>query len=96
MAVPVRTIDRNSIRLDEDWEGNNAAFICPLCKKGFIVSACFMGGAGHAPIRNAASHSVGSKAANHPAAAQGSDGATNRFGDHPHRRKRFSRQVTAI
>ena len=48
-----------------------------------------MGDAGHAPIRNAASHSVGSKAANHPAAAQGLDGATNRFGDDPNRCKRF-------
>ena len=24
--MPVRTIDRNAIRQDEDWEGNNAAF----------------------------------------------------------------------
>jgi hypothetical protein len=23
--MPVRTIDRNSIKQDEDWEGNNAA-----------------------------------------------------------------------
>jgi hypothetical protein len=23
---------------DEDWEGNNAAFTCSLCKKVFIVS----------------------------------------------------------
>jgi hypothetical protein len=42
--VPVRTIDRNSIRLDEGWEGNNAAFTCPLCKKVFIVSALLHGG----------------------------------------------------
>ncbi len=38
-AVVVRKIDRNSIRDDEDWEGNNAAFTCPVCKKVFIVSA---------------------------------------------------------
>jgi hypothetical protein len=37
--VVVRKIDRNSIRDDEDWEGNNAAFTCPVCKKVFIVSA---------------------------------------------------------
>jgi hypothetical protein len=36
--MPVRTIDRNSIKQDEDWEGNNAAFTCPLCKKVFLVS----------------------------------------------------------
>jgi predicted RNA-binding Zn-ribbon protein involved in translation (DUF1610 family) len=24
---------------DADWEGNNAAFACPLCSKVFIVSA---------------------------------------------------------
>jgi predicted RNA-binding Zn-ribbon protein involved in translation (DUF1610 family) len=24
---------------DEDWEGNNAAFTCPVCGKVFIVSA---------------------------------------------------------
>lgn len=23
---------------DEDWDGNNAAFTCPLCGKVFIVS----------------------------------------------------------
>jgi 5-methylcytosine-specific restriction protein A len=37
--VTTRAIDRNAIRKDEDWEGNNAAFTRPLCKKGFIVSA---------------------------------------------------------
>jgi hypothetical protein len=26
IAVTIRMIDRNSIRPDEDWEGNNAAF----------------------------------------------------------------------
>ena len=36
--MPVRTIDRNSIGHDEDWEGNNAAFACPVCKKVFLVS----------------------------------------------------------
>jgi Zn finger protein HypA/HybF involved in hydrogenase expression len=23
---------------DEDWEGNNAAFTCPKCKKVYVVS----------------------------------------------------------
>jgi hypothetical protein len=31
--MPTRTIDRNAIGQDEDWEGNNAAFTCPLCRK---------------------------------------------------------------
>jgi hypothetical protein len=42
--MPVRTIDRNSIKQDEDWEGNNAAFTCPLCKKVFLVSGLLHGG----------------------------------------------------
>jgi len=37
--VANRSIDRNAIRQDEDWEGNNAAFTCPACGKVFIVSA---------------------------------------------------------
>ena len=36
--MPVRNLDPNSLRQEEDWEGNNAAFICPLCQKVFIVS----------------------------------------------------------
>lgn len=39
MAVTVKHIDRNAIGHDQDWEGNNAAFTCPSCKKVFIVSA---------------------------------------------------------
>jgi hypothetical protein len=31
--------DPTKHELDEDWEGNNVAFTCPLCKKVFIVSA---------------------------------------------------------
>ena len=34
--MAVRKIDRNSIRDDEDWEGNNAAL---SLQKGLIVSA---------------------------------------------------------
>jgi hypothetical protein len=33
MAVTVKHIDRNAIGHDQDWEGNNAAFTCPVCKK---------------------------------------------------------------
>jgi hypothetical protein len=33
-----RTLDPDALGHDEDWEGNNAAFTCPLCKKVFIVS----------------------------------------------------------
>ena len=36
--MTIRTIDPASIRADEDWEGNNAAFTCPACGKVFIVS----------------------------------------------------------
>jgi hypothetical protein len=36
--VTSKSIDRNAIRHDEDWEGNNAAFTCPVCSKVFIVS----------------------------------------------------------
>jgi len=33
-----RELDPNHLADDEDWEGNNAAFRCPLCGKVFIVS----------------------------------------------------------
>ena len=33
-----RSIDTSSLRQDEDWVGNNAAFTCPSCAKVFIVS----------------------------------------------------------
>ena len=39
----VRNVDRNAIGLNEDWEGNNAAFSCPACNKVFIVSALLHG-----------------------------------------------------
>jgi hypothetical protein len=32
-------LDLQGLGLNEDWEGNNAAFQCPVCKKVFIVSA---------------------------------------------------------
>ena len=37
-GIAVREIAPNAIRLDEDWESNNAAFTCPQCKKVFIIS----------------------------------------------------------
>lgn len=37
--MPRRELDPKNLRHDEDWEGNNAAFACPLCKKVFIVSS---------------------------------------------------------
>jgi len=34
-----RQLNANSLANSEDWEGNNAAFTCPLCGKVYIVSA---------------------------------------------------------
>ncbi len=36
--MSIRYIDPNTVGHNEDWEGNNAAFRCPLCEKVFIVS----------------------------------------------------------
>lgn len=33
-----RQLDGNNLGPNEDWEGNNVAFTCPLCSKVFIVS----------------------------------------------------------
>jgi predicted RNA-binding Zn-ribbon protein involved in translation (DUF1610 family) len=33
-----KNLDPNNLSPDEDWEGNNASFKCPHCKKVFIVS----------------------------------------------------------
>jgi len=33
-----RELDPNGTARDEDWQGNNAAFSCPVCGKVFIVS----------------------------------------------------------
>ncbi len=33
-----RTLDPNNLGHNEDWDGNNAAFACPVCQKVFIVS----------------------------------------------------------
>ena len=36
--MPMRDLSPTSLAMDEDWEGNNAAFTCPHCGKVFIVS----------------------------------------------------------
>jgi endogenous inhibitor of DNA gyrase (YacG/DUF329 family) len=36
--MPIRTLVPDALGSDEDWEGNNASFKCPLCQKVFIVS----------------------------------------------------------
>jgi len=42
--MAVRSIDPLHIAHDEDWEGDNAAFSCPICGKVFIVIAHAHGG----------------------------------------------------
>lgn len=37
--MPRKEISPDNLGKDEDWEGNNAAFKCPVCGKVFIVSA---------------------------------------------------------
>lgn len=36
--MPVKNLIPDDLKQDEDWEGNNAAFKCPVCQKVFIVS----------------------------------------------------------
>jgi hypothetical protein len=36
--VAIKYLNSNGLKQDEDWEGNNAAFTCPVCQKVFIVS----------------------------------------------------------
>lgn len=36
--MPLRHLDPNGPGQNEDWEGNNAAFRCPVCRKVFLVS----------------------------------------------------------
>jgi hypothetical protein len=36
--MPQRELNPGALELNEDWEGNNAAFACPVCQKVFIVS----------------------------------------------------------
>jgi hypothetical protein len=34
----IKKLDPKIPDIDSDWEGNNAAFRCPICKQVFIVS----------------------------------------------------------
>ncbi len=36
--MPVKNLNPDDLDNDEDFEGNNAAFTCPVCQKVFIVS----------------------------------------------------------
>ncbi len=36
--MPIKNLNPTGLEQDEDWEGNNAAFTCPVCQKVFIVS----------------------------------------------------------
>ena len=36
--MPVKNLNPDELESDVDWEGNNAAFTCPVCQKVFIVS----------------------------------------------------------
>jgi transcription elongation factor Elf1 len=37
--MQISKLDPMDLKMEEDWEGNNAAFTCPKCGKVFIVSA---------------------------------------------------------
>jgi predicted RNA-binding Zn-ribbon protein involved in translation (DUF1610 family) len=36
--MAIRNLNASDTGLTDDWQGNNAAFTCPLCRKVFIVS----------------------------------------------------------
>lgn len=40
--MPIKELDPHHLGMDEDWEGNNAAFRCPICGKVFIVNSTRM------------------------------------------------------
>jgi hypothetical protein len=79
--MPVRAIDRNSIKQDEDWEGNNAAFTCLLCKKVFLVSGLLHEGRRACPNPNAANQLVGYEAVKRRAALWALSGTYEASGD---------------
>jgi rubrerythrin len=36
--MAVKALNPTALDHNEDWDGNNAAFTCPLCEKVFLVS----------------------------------------------------------
>jgi hypothetical protein len=44
-----KDLNPNKLGQDEDWEGNNAAFRCPICHKVFIVSEMIHKGSRECP-----------------------------------------------
>lgn len=44
--MEIKKLAPNDLKQEEDWEGNNAALTCPLCKKVFIVSGIIHRGPG--------------------------------------------------
>jgi len=47
--MSVRNLNAVNLARNEDWEGNNAAFTCPLCDKVFIVSGVIHNGVRSCP-----------------------------------------------
>ena len=62
----VRNVDRNAIGLNEDWEGNNAAFsVPPAIRFSLLVHCCMVA---NANVLIAVSQRVMCMAVNRPAA----------------------------
>jgi Zn finger protein HypA/HybF involved in hydrogenase expression len=60
--MAIRSIDPEAQARDEDWEGNNAAFTCPVCGKVFIVSSHMHDGKRKCPsCGKSTGHVVGGK-----------------------------------
>jgi Zn finger protein HypA/HybF involved in hydrogenase expression len=47
--MAVKVLDPNALGQGEDWQGNNATFTCPCCRKVFIVSAVIHQGSRDCP-----------------------------------------------
>jgi hypothetical protein len=61
----VRHIDKDHMACDEDWDGNNAAFSCPVCRKVFLVSAHMHSGKRECPnCHKSTGYVVGGKNSN--------------------------------
>ncbi|MDO9069452.1 MAG: hypothetical protein Q7W05_13470 [Deltaproteobacteria bacterium] len=48
--MPKSKLNANNLPLEMDWEGNNIAITCPLCRKVFIVSQIIHKGKRKCPI----------------------------------------------